>query len=249
MYFVYKVFRSEAMETSVKIYSLLGLLTLMAFCTATVLYRTDVMGNYTVSILIKNESRYNYCKGFVLGKYLAEKYPDRKALLIVPPEYEYIFTQKQLVDSITAGFGDSITVEAIEPISVDLSRYQRGKAPHIEEIMTAEDFDYVIDKHHNCEIVVSIIGMPKDVEKMKIWAQEDYVRPKIALMNSSTKYLESAIRGKYVVASVHYIPGFKPTKKALPSDPEAVFKQRYILVTPENIEQIKRTYEKMFFKM
>ncbi|HCE42972.1 MAG TPA: hypothetical protein DET40_05445 [Lentisphaeria bacterium] len=249
LFFVYKVFRSDSMDTSVKIASLFGLIAVISFCLLGVLYRTDVVGNYSNDRLLQIESRYNFCKGFVLGKYLAEKYPDRKAMIIVPPDYELNFRQKELVDSIVKGFGDSITLEAIEEIAVDLSRYQKGKSPHIEEIMTAEDFDYAFNKHRDCEVVVSIIGVPKDIEKMRVWGMKDYERPKIALLNSSTKYLESAIKGKYVVASVHYIPGFKAKTTILPSSPEKVFENRYILVTPENVEQIKRQYDKLFFKM
>ncbi|OGV42924.1 MAG: hypothetical protein A2X48_11055 [Lentisphaerae bacterium GWF2_49_21] len=249
MYFVYKVFQSDRMDTSVKIFSLLGLITVIAFCTTAVLYRTDMVGEYSADRLAKIESRYNFCKGYVLAKYLAEKYPDRKAMIIVSPNYEEILRQKELVDSLKAGFGDSITVEAIVPISVDLSRYQHGKSPHIEEVMTAEDFDYAFEKHRECEVVVSIIGVPKDLDKMKVWTMEDYERPKIALLNSSTKYLEGAIKGKFVVASVHYIPGFKSSKRMPPGDPKKVFEERYMLVTPENIDQIRKKYERLFFKM
>ncbi len=177
-----------------------------------------------------------------LGEIFAEKCPNSKTLIIVRKEFKKHNRKKVLIDALKEGFDGKVTIKAIEYIDENLpDNASEGM------IMTAINFDALIEKNKDCQVVISTIGLPLDIEKMKIWDMEEEERPKLGLLNVNVKVLREAIKAEYIAAAVMKKPSFKPSPNALPEDIKKTFDIKYVMITPENIDEISNTYKKEFY--
>ena len=86
--------------------------------------------------------------------------------------------------------------------------------------------DQLAEAHPQCQVVVSLIGLPMGVERLKIWDQKDsrsfaLLLPDLRLLGSPTEVVAAFQRGKLLAAV------FEDTKSGDP-----------LLVTQENILQV-----------
>jgi hypothetical protein len=124
------------------------------------------------------------------------------------------------------------------------------------EKMRAEDFDALIQRHPDCSLIISFIGLPMDVDQMEFWHTEEKSeekpdvpeKPKIAIINGDVYKLKNAISAGMVVAAVTYSPQAKFDETSAPSNPKTAFDKRYLLITPENVEAISEQFGGLFEK-
>lgn len=214
-------------------------------CTVFVLYYTNIVGSYAYKRLYSDELIFSNSRGFAMGRYLAGKFPGGKALVIAGEDYKKNKMETGLIEELEKGFGPQIKLIAVESLDIIQKYLPYEQVKPINQIMKAVDFDIVIDRHPECNIIVSLIGLPDDVKYMKIWQMEEKKRPKVAVLNGYLFMLGGAIKVGYVCAAAAQKNG-SITDEAPPSNPEKAFNMRYILVTPENIDEMAKKYKKLF---
>jgi len=233
----------------------IALLVVVIACGITIMVKTGSFGGDDTASLIENETKFACSKAEILGKYLKEKFPGEKVLVVADRDFEKNVRTKRLVDSIKAGLASDVTVDtvSIQTKSGDANHPPMPAGPGgeefmmpLEEIMTAKDFDATVEKHQDCKMVVTMIGLPRDAAKMKLWKMSANSRPKVALLDGGVQALKNVIGAGYIVAAVSYKPGVKYTEDPAPSDVQKAFDERYILITPENVGEIADKYKNLF---
>ena len=213
--------------------------------------------------VMDRELRYQVGLGRKLGLYVAEKYAGAKALVIVPPT---VFgdgerRRNAVVDGLKEGFGGAITVVAEAsperpPVTdrrttVGVSTGESGipadmAAPQ-ESYFTAEVFDRLVKKYAGkVDLVVTTIGLPQDMAKMEFWHMSS--RPRLALAGGSVHELKNAFSTGAIVAAVAYSPCARYSDKPPASGVSEAFAERFLLITPENIEEISRQFPELFME-
>lgn len=216
-----------------------------------ILMKTGVLGDQGTQRIIENELVYAKAGYFMLGKQLAEKVPGAKTLLIVEKIRDNDTRTPALIQAFKDGAAGKLTIAASETPTVT---WPDGKQPKPEEIdmmpmnemLKAKDYNDVINKHPDCNLVVSFIGLPMDVEQLNIWDMAPDKRPKLGLINCAYHNLKNAIKSDVVAAVVGINPTAKFDEQPAPKDPKAAFERRYIMITPENVVQMADTYKNMF---
>ena len=281
-----------------------ALMVVVMFCAITILWKTGIFGDTTAATFMKNEEVYANSKGIVLGRYLAEKAPGTKALLVVD-NISNNKMQEQIIRALKEGIGDKITIvaedspaepqvipeatepeatepEATEPEAKAKPRTTTPPTPpppkngtagvlpsgrpavgpngvpsggafmemlSLRDSMKAVNFDAMLKRHPECNLIISLIGLPMDVENMEIWYAEETPetpKPKIALMDANIYNLKSAISSGIVIGTVTYSPAAKYDESKAPTEIKQAFDKRFLLVTPENVEAIATQYTGLF---
>ncbi len=256
-----------------------GLMVLVLICALVILKGTGIFGDPSAKVFIQNEMVYNRVAGYILGKYLSEKFPQAKVLLVVDkiPGQE-IYNQQ--ISGLKEGFGGKLNIVAedmplppVEPTATETDPgtgevAQSADAPapapatpsewapasemmSLRETMKASDFDAMLQKHKDCNLVITMIGLPMNVHEMTFWTEEETPenpKAKIAVMNGDVYRLMGAIQNNLVCAAVTYSPNAVFDERTPPSEMQKAFDKRYLLVTPDNIEQINTTFPGLFEK-
>ncbi len=229
-----------------------GLMVLVMLCAVVILMKTGVIGDQGTQKIIQNEFVYTKASYVTLGKFIAEKNAGAKILLIVDKQRKNDTRSPMLLDAFKEGLAGKATISASETPAIAWPEGRPQPRPEemdmmpLQEMMTAQSFNDLMAKYPDCTLIVSFIGLPNDVENMQIWTMEPEKRPKIALINGTYHNLKSAVVSGIVVAIVAVNPGAKFTDESAPSDIKAAFDKRYIMITPDNIEQIAQQYANMF---
>ena len=227
------------------------LLLIVVACGVYILYKTGTFGDTETERLIQNELKYAKAKSIVFGKALKKEFPEARVLVISDRNYEKNERQKALVESLKDGLG---MITPVEVDTLEMPENKTGMMPEememlpLEEMMTAKDFDKIIAKHPKCNLIVSMIGLPRDASTMKLWTQQSASRPALALLNGDVHSLKNAITAGFINAVVIYRPGVKFTEDACPEDPQEAFDQRFLIVTPKNIEELSQKYKNLFME-
>lgn len=234
-----------------------ALLIIVIICAIVILHQTDIIGTGSTARLIENEMKYAGSSTEILGKYLAEKYPDSKVLLVIDREFEENQRQKTMIESLKKGFNNKISITAtVSPLENIPDEYPEetetvpsgpeGTLPPLMEMTTAADFDALVEKNAGCDMIISLIGLPMDAQNMALWQMPDETRPKVALVSSDIFNLKNAIKAGFIVAVVAYSPQAVFDESRVPADPQKVFDRRYLLITPENVDEMEAKHNGIF---
>jgi hypothetical protein len=213
------------------------LFVIVIFCGGTILSMT-FFSNETAR-LIANEMKFARAASIIMGRALAEKYSGKRALIVVNENFEKSKRQKKLVEGLKEGFDSKIKIGAVDHVKVPLPEGMKD-AEGIEmipmmEMMKAEHFDNLLAEHKDCDLVVSLVGLPYDVGEMSIWTMDDAERPQVALLFADVHNLKRAIQADYITA-LTYKPGVKFSEDAAPEDPRKAFELRYVILDKDNVE-------------
>jgi len=244
-------------------------------CAVGVLFRTGMFGEDKMNKkIIDRETKYLHSSAHIAGKYIADKFPGSKILLLVddnPENKEQAVLLKVFKDAlgqkaeilgtdcprsipvVTVAEGEETAVATTtagaaagsDPLAVT---HSADDAPTIQDIMTAETVNYTVAKYPDINMIVSFIGLPYDLEHMNIWYEEDpEKRIKVALIGGNIFRTKSAIASGLIVMAVNYKPDLKfDTSGSAPEDPQEAFDKRYVMITPENINEFSEKYPKFF---
>lgn len=195
----------------------------------------------------RNELEYLRIKTEALGRHLAQKFAGSKALVLIdPPSSLNRERTAALLEGLKRGFNGRVSIgsEAFpqRPASAGGASDDGGPRPESEGVsqpmdywLTREEFDSLVEKHlETCDLVVSMIGVPADAEKMRLWSLPD--RPKVALASGSVFELRHLIGNGSIVAAVAFSPEAVFSNERPPADVNEAFKRRFLLLTTENVE-------------
>jgi hypothetical protein len=216
-----------------------------------ILMKTGVLGDQGTQKIIANELTYAKAGYYMLGKELAEKVPGAKTLLIVEKTRPNDDRTPALLQAFKDGAAGKLTIAATATPTVTWPDGRQPKPEEMDmmpmnEMLKAKDYNDVMDKNSDCNLVVSFIGLPMDIEELHVWNMAPDKRPKLGLINCAYHNLKNAIKSGVVVAVVGINPTAKFDEQPAPKDSKAAFERRYIMITPENVVQMADTYKNMF---
>ena len=195
---------------------------------------------------VQIENGYISSIGYTMGKYLAKAKPKSKVLVIVSPRYETDKNQQALIQSLKKGLGDSMMKINVQPLKIKLA-----PGASLVKKMKAKDFN-ALEKTYKPTLIVTLVGLPRDLGELKIWEEttDDPKRaPKLAVINGSLSNLYKAIKSETIIAAVRYKPSvIVDENDVCPSDLDKAFPKRYLLITPKNVDKIKKQYKNKIFK-
>ena len=114
-------------------------------------------------------------------------------------------------------------------------------------MLTAEKFEEILGNFDDYDVVISFIGLPYDFKSMKYWTDEyDGKIPKFVLSNTSIYEYKPAILANHIVAVLHHKPKGYDYKAPIPDDPKEAFDSRFIIVTPENANELHKEFGTLF---
>ncbi len=216
-------------------------------CAVTLLIKTGVIGNQATNALMANELKYSKSSYFILGKQLAEKMPNAKTLLLIDTVNPNDKRSGEMMQAFKDGAAGKLVFSAeITPMPEGIKPDPTGMMMPLSELLKAKDFNTVIGKYPTCNLIVSFIGLPRDIENLSVWSMPSDKQPKIALLNASTYDLKNAIKTGAVIAAVTMNPAAKFDEKPAPKDVKAAFDVRYIMLTPDNVDKMAEGNKNMF---
>jgi hypothetical protein len=117
--------------------------------------------------------------------------------------------------------------------------------------LVAEDaFDKLAAQHSECELIVSLIGLPANIGQVEAWQRSG--PPRFALLLPDLRVLGNraavmrALKSGKLAAFVLPKPGGVAESVRPLLDMATEFEKRYLLVTAENVDQLLRTYPRLF---
>jgi hypothetical protein len=201
----------------------------------------------------------------VLAEYLVRVKAGQQVLVISNP-----FVRRPGVDSQVAateaaglrglkeGFGSKLKMKA--PVFPDLrsAAEQNPRAVAIDpetttplSFLVAEHaFDTLAEAHPDCDLIVSLIGVPVGLHGLRCWQTTG--APRFALLLPDLRLIgnlqavRGALQGGKLVAFVLHKPGAPSAETGLSGRVQAEFDQRFLLVTAANIDRLVQNYPKLF---
>jgi len=193
---------------------------------------------------VKKHNEYMALAGEILGKQL--KYseyedPRTKVLILDFPEKTNApraGVSKYIIAGLEKGLkvsGFKISaIERIEPVKSN------------DYWLSAREFDNVIRKHPEVGLVISLVGLPKDLRGVTFWNEEG--SPLLVLFGGNLKNIDQALKFKVVVAVITFLPGATFSEK--PGEEEKsqkqVFNEHFLYITGKNFEDIREEFPSLF---
>lgn len=230
----------------------LAILLLLGVVVCTIVILTKNLGSGDTQELIANELKFAKASSFVLGQELAKTMPGAKVLVIVDEQNAMNKRQNILIDGLKEGFGTAIT-----SVTVKTPQIKKPKgAPEemmmpLMEMLKAKDFNKLIKQNKSCNLIITLIGLPMDIGGLSLWEDfEDNPKkcPKLAILNGDISMLAPAIQSGLIPAAVTHNPDARYTEDAAPSDMQAAFDVRYLLITQKDVKEIAKKYGERVFR-
>ena len=199
-----------------------------------------------------------------LAEHLAGRFSDRRVLVISNPFVRDadlpgpIRAQEEAgLRGLRRGFGEHTALAVAYPELQPAGRNNPRAAEMdpdattpMSYLVTNDAFDKLAKENPECETIVSLIGVPANLETVEIWQKPGAPRfglllPDLRLIGDRAVIIQAMKLGK-LAAFVMNKPGAPAEQAPVQSDHRVEFERRFVLVTPENIEQIVQTYPQLF---
>ena len=213
------------------------------------IYDTFTGEDRQIAQMQANELAYSksWCK--VLSDYAGKNFSGKSAVIITEPKVEG--TQKTIIEALTADLKaagiSSVDVEALNiPATGD-------EAPMMESV-EAKHYNEIFDKKKDAAVFVITTNLPQDGKQLALLKcfkpGFDAKKQCLLMANQEVNMFQKAIEKGIIRAAVVTNPKYQPTEeiKKAPSDPQAAFNERYILVTTENVKEIAEANKDIFAK-
>jgi len=185
----------------------------------------------------RSKKQYSAISTEYLGKYLSEKYPKSKAVIF----YDSLSTSpvfEERLNGLRKGLQGSIDIYLEIPLPKSVPQNIPPRMIRAIDYISAEDFNIVMKKYPNVNMIISLVGLPHDSAKMNIWQIDDPIkRPKFILFGGNLRELSPAIEAGYINALVLYRHMDKSVNELPPADIEEAFNRRFRLITPESVKK------------
>ncbi|HBC89176.1 MAG TPA: hypothetical protein DCZ94_19730 [Lentisphaeria bacterium] len=192
----------------------------------------------------KKHKEYMQLAGEILGKqlrYAEVEDPRIKVLIIDFPEKSRIpraGVSKSVISGLekglkAAGFSFK-AIERVEPSKTN------------DYWLSANEFDRIIRKHPDVGIVISLVGLPKDLRSVEFWNDEN--PPRLVLFGGNLKNIDQALRYKVVVAAITFLPGanfWEKPNSDIKSQAQ-IFNEHFLYITAKNVDDINDEFPILF---
>ena len=118
-----------------------------------------------------------------------------------------------------------------------------------EEVMFSEDeydnkllefYNERLSEHSDISGLIFFSQFPREAEKLNVLLGQD--SPKIALLTGMSPEITALIKQGYVQTVVAGTPEVHTVEKGERIAPEKIFEQRFMIVTPDNLEEVIKKY-------
>ena len=214
---------------------------------------------------------YSRVKGAKVGQYLASNYSGKKVVIVK----ETTMTQggettmsEAMLQGLKSSLQGNVTLvdtvapempedlkEEVERTQEELAAQEEGEVPMDEAMglagipfdswFTADIMDDLVDEYKGkADIMVFACNMPMDYQAAEFWRDSDV--PKLVVLSGPVSELTNAIKQGKVIAAVMANPDAEYEQKPPPTDVDEAFGKRYLLLTPDNVEEIASKYQERF---
>ena len=113
---------------------------------------------------------------------------------------------------------------------------------------TAEDLKSKINSQpFPVGAVVTDMPLPQNLPASRLWKDATLSWPLIVVIDPDPRGLETYLREKIIKAAIVPLPGFNPRAiKEIPDDPEILWNQSKLVITFENLDEIKGKHPNLF---
>lgn len=200
----------------------------------------------------------------VLGEHLAQRYPGAKALVIGNPFTQrsgqaaeiYAFEEASL-RGLEQGFHSPAAIQVVYPdlrpefLERPGSVYIDPKTTTPLSYLVAEgSFEKLLEAHPEHSLVVSLIGLPVRIRESRVWTSAPERRFALVMpdwrMVGGMESVRQAFRRGTIAAAVVVRPGAPAEEPPSRTEYRPAFESRFLLVTPENIDQLLESHPQLF---
>jgi len=200
-----------------------------------------------------------------LGDYLAKTHPDSKVLILANPfstrpkmDQSVIDKEKSGIAGLESGFSNKMaSVKVVYPTLIsDAYASPRSLIPD-NSVTTPLSFLFATnaliqlhDENPDHDLWISLVGLPVEISNQAIWKMEK--GPRFALLLPDLRVIGGAeavanvVRSGKVVAIVLTQQGRMFNTKSMSRDLRKEFDERYLIVSPENVDEIVEKYPELF---
>jgi hypothetical protein len=198
-----------------------------------------------------------------LGEYLAAHYPGKKAVVLANPfstqpgqAREIYQFEKAGLRGLREGLGNAVAIAQVVYPEIRPAFFKDRRSVSIDpststplSYIVAEDaLDKIAREHPEAEILVSLIGLPVNVLQTETWKtgrKFALLLPDLRMLGDQSS-IRAAFQGGKIAAIVLNKPGAPPDDQPPSRDPKMEFALRFLLVTPENVDQCLKAYPRLF---
>jgi hypothetical protein len=201
----------------------------------------------------------------VLGGHLAATQPGRRVVVMSSPytrragiDRAIVETEEAGLRGLREGLGQKLSISAVALPELRPSALEDPRAIPIDTETTTPlsylvapgAFDAVVRQQPGCDIIVSLIGLPAELNRCEAWQAAG--APAFALllpdlrMVGDTAAVTAAVKSGKLLAFVARKPGGPGDDVPLGREEKAEFARRFLLVTRENIDQVAQAYPGLF---
>lgn len=200
-----------------------------------------------------------------LAEYLAERHSGKRALVFSNPFTRQAGIAKGIVQveeagvrGLREGFNGKVALAAVvfpdlKPGALEDPRAQITDAETttpLSYLVATDGFDRLARQHSDCELFVSLIGLPAELNQCEAWKAS--VGPRFALLFPDLRVVgdaaavRAALKSGKLAAFVQRKPGAPDDGLKPGRDFKAEFDKRFLLVTVENFDQIQQAHPELF---
>jgi hypothetical protein len=200
-----------------------------------------------------------------LAEYLAKRWPGHHVMVVSNPFTQCQGVARSIVETEEAGLrglregcGKQLALEAVvfPELREDALKNPRAFVIGTEtttplSYLVADDaFDKLVKANPSCDLLVSLIGLPVELERMQCWQSNGppgfaLLLPDLRIIGDASAVREAVKRGK-LVAFVLDKPGAPSSQSTPGRDAAAEFEKRFVLVTAENVDQLMQDSPQLF---
>ena len=195
-----------------------------------------------------------------LAGYLAQTQPGRRVLVFSNPFASEANTEPAIVKMEEAGIrglqeGWKGKLNMVAIALPELKAGARGNpgafitdpetTTPLSYLVAPGAFDNQAKLHPGCDLVVSLIGLPADLDRCEIWTRSGpptfaLLLPDLAVIGG-TEAVRQAVKSGKLIAFILRRPGAPSDSEPVTSDSLAEFQKRFVLVTQDNFEEVLKS--------
>jgi hypothetical protein len=198
---------------------------------------------------IDREKKYQQVQGYILGKELAKSYKGKGKCLII---HNFVSKRnpkdlQRIADSIHEGIGEKVT--EVRMLSIKDLKFD-DEMLYEEAMMesTAEDFNKIINANKDCDLIIIMVPLPSSKKELSKMTVLQINKVTLGIYNGYMGALEEYFKKDMIQAMSLWTPNPTIDEKPVPEAKQEAFDKRYLIVTPENLSEIKEKYPALFPK-
>ena len=188
------------------------------------------------AVVNKHDVNYARIRGMKLGLHIGQTMPKARILLLMPPTPKG-GPAEALAVGLRVTLGKDATI--VDTVTLAPPKDAKGDAWFTGALVNEQTTKY----QGKVDLVVSGMGLPEQgLGALWFWKSG----AKVALVVGDVSKLKKAIMAQLVIAAAAANPDVIPDDWQPPQDLAAAFAKRYLLVTPENVQQMSVDHPKLF---